>query len=268
MKRIKLASFFLVLLLPLSLSVTAGKTPFGVLGGYKNTMNFSVWAPAQKDAEIVAAGLEAYYSRFLKDLEYGSMLKKKPQVYIFKNYQDYLDKLTPLGYNVANTGGIAIPRSARKPAEIYSFLSDNLLDEVLPHEITHLLFKEITAGLKIDARVPLWLNEGIASYEEKSRQYRIEVKEALESRTLIPASEITRYSSYPADLKTRSLFYAESASLVEFLLAEYGGAKFTSFSKKMVSGGKDINEALFSTYHPQMKDVSQLNDAWLKFLKK
>jgi hypothetical protein len=51
-------------------------------------------------------------------------------------------------------------------------------------------------------------------------------------------------------------------------LAEHGGAKFTSFSKKMVSGGKNINEALFSTYYPQLRDVSQLNDAWIKFLKK
>ena len=102
------------------------------------------------------------------------MLKKKPRVYIFANYQDYLDNLKGLGYNVNDTGGIAIPRSARKPAEIYSFLSNNLLDEVLPHEITHLLFKEVVR----------------------------------------------------------------------------------------------VNEALYSTYYPRLKDVSQLNYAWLKFLKK
>lgn len=263
-----LASLFLAFLILLPPGVSADDVPFGILKGHANTMNFSVWAPARKDAETVAASLEEYYSRFLNDLESGSMLKKKPDVYIFGNYQDYLDNLKRLGYNGANTGGIAIPRSARKPAKICSFLSSNLLDKVLPHEITHLLFKEITAGLKVDARVPLWLNEGMAVYEERSDDYRAEVKHALTKSVLIPAAEIVKYSSYPADLDTNSLFYAESASLVEFLLSEYGGAKFTSFSKKMVSGGKNINEALYSTYYPRLKDVSQFNDAWLKFLKK
>ncbi|MBU4488339.1 MAG: hypothetical protein KKI13_04660 [Candidatus Omnitrophica bacterium] len=231
-------------------------------------MNFEVWAPAQKDAEMVAAGLEDYYERFLKDLECGSMLKKKPRVYIFANQEDYLDKAGSLRYNVENTGGIAIPRSARKPAEIYSFLSDNLLDRVLPHELTHLLFKEITAGLKTNAVVPLWLSEGMAVYEERGRAYKIEAMRALESGALIPLAEIVGYTVYPADLNKNRLFYAESASIVEFLLTEYGGAKFTSFSRKLVSGKKKIDEALFSTYYPQIKDVSQLNDAWLKFLKK
>jgi hypothetical protein len=231
-------------------------------------MNFEVWAPSQKDAEMVARGVDEYYKRFLRDLECGGMLKKKPHVYIFANYQDYIDKLGGIGYNVSNTGGIAIPRSARKPAEIYSFLSDNLLDEVLPHELTHLLFKEITAGLKVDADVPLWLNEGMAVYEEKDKSYKLEVKRALESGALIPLSEVVSHTAYPADLNKNRLFYAESASIVEFLLTEYGGAKFTSFSKKLVSGGKKIDEALFSTYYPQLKDVSQFSDAWLKFLKK
>ncbi|MDP3789046.1 MAG: peptidase MA family metallohydrolase [Candidatus Omnitrophota bacterium] len=263
-----LAPLFLAFFVSLASCGLADDVPFGILKGHANTMNFSVWAPAQKDAETVAASLEEYYRRFLKDLDCGSMLKKKPQVYIFASYQDYLDNLSRLGYNVANTGGIATRRSARKPAEIYSFLSNNLLDEVLPHEITHLLFKEIVAGLKVDANVPLWLNEGMATYEETSDHYTAQVKEALAKGVLMPAAEIVKYSSYPADLGTNSLFYAESASLVDFLLSEYGGAKFTSFSRKMVSGGKNINEALYSTYYPRLKDVSQLNDAWLKFLKK
>lgn len=231
-------------------------------------MNFEVWAPTQKDAEMAAAGLEKYYKRFLKDLECGGMLKKKPRVYIFANQQDYLDKAGSLRYNVKNTGGIAIPRSARKPAEIYSFLNDNLMDGALPHELTHLLFKEIAAGLKTDAVMPLWINEGMAVYEEKGRACKMKAREALESGALIPLAEIVGYTAYPADLNKNQLFYAESASIVEFLLAEYGGAKFTLFSRKLVSDRKRIDEALFSTYYPHIKNVSQLNDAWLKFLKK
>ncbi len=263
-----LALLLLAFLISSSSCLSAGEMPFGILGGHVDTMNFSVWAPSEIDARVVAESMEKYYNRFLKDLEIGSMLKKKPLVYIFANYQDYLDNLGGLGYNTANTGGIAIPRSARKPAEIYSFLNNELLDRVLPHEVTHLLFKEVTAGLKTDAHVPLWLNEGMATYEEKSDDYKMRVKGALESGVLMSASKIVKYTDYPADLNTRSLFYAESASLVEFLLARYGGEKFTFFSRKMISGGKNVDEALSSTYYPQIKDASQLNDAWLKFLKR
>lgn len=259
--------FFIIALLAASLAV-ADKTPFGILDGRKNTMNFEVWAPSQKDAEMAADSLEKYYKRFLKDMECSSMLKKKPRIYIFANCKDYIDKVMPLGYNVENTGGIAIPRSARKPAEIYSFLDDALLDRVLPHELTHLLFNEITVGLRVGAVIPIWLNEGIAVYEESARSCKKAAIEALKAEMLIPLAEIVGYAEYPADLDKNRLFYAESASVVEFLLTEYGGAKFISFSKKLVSGKKKINEALFSTYYPQIKDVSQLNDAWLEFLKK
>lgn len=145
-------------------------------------------------------------------------------------------------------------------------MSDNLLSEVLPHELTHLLFKEITAGLKTDARIPLWLNEGIAVYEEKGRRYEAPVKKALETGQIIPVAEVIAYVSYPEDLNKRAYFYAQSASLVDFLLNKYGGAKFLSFSKKLVRGGKSIDEALSSTYYPRIKNVSQLGDAWLKFL--
>jgi len=191
--------------------------PFSELNGYKSTMNFDVWAPTQKDAAIIAEELESYYRRFLADLRYGGMLKKKPEICIFKNYQEYLDKTNALSYNAENTGGIAIPRSARRPAKVYSFLSDNLLSEVLPHELTHLLFKEITAGLRTDAAIPLWLNEGMAFYEEKGRRYETLVKQALEGGQIISIADIVSYNNYPEDLNKRTLFYAQSASLVDFL---------------------------------------------------
>ena len=268
MNKRRLAALLLIIfLLYLPLCAFTKRGQFPELKGYKSTMNFCVWAPAQEDANSIAGELEEYYRRFLKHLKYGGMLKKKPEIYIFRDYQEYLDKTGTLGYNVSHTGGIAIPRSARKPAKVYSFLSDNLVSEVLPHELTHLLFKEMTAGLKTDARIPLWLNEGMATYEEKSKRYKTTVGKALETGQIIPVAELVSYTVYPENLNRRTLFYAQSTSLVDFLLNEYGGAKFLAFSRKLVRGGKNINEALSSTYYPQIKNVSPLNDAWLNFQK-
>ncbi len=262
-----LAAFLLIIILSPNLAFVK-RGPFPELKGYKSTMNFCVWAPTQENAKEIADELEKYYRRFLNDLKYGGMLKKKPEIYIFNNYQEYLDKTNALGYNMSHTGGFAIPRSARKPAKVYSFLSNNLVTKVLPHELTHLLFKEMTAGLRTDVEIPLWLNEGMAVYEKKGKRYEAPVKTALESGQIIPIAELVDYSCYPEALDKRGIFYVQSASIVDFLLNKYGGAKFLSFSKKLIRGGKNIDEALYSTYYPQIKNVSQLSNAWLNFQKK
>lgn len=266
MDRKNLPIIFLILCLSLSGSAFRDEGLFPELKGHKNTMNFRVWAPAKEDAAAIAGELEAYYKRFLRDLKYGGMLKKKPEIYVFRNYQEYLDKTGTLGYNTFATGGIAIPRSARKPAKIYSFLSDNLLSEVLPHELTHLLFKEITAGLRTDASIPLWLNEGMATYEETGRRYEGYVNAARARGGLIPIAELVNYTNYPSAQDKRALFYAQSVSLVGFLLKNHGGSKFLAFSKKLVRGGKNIDEALFSAYYPQIRDVSELSAEWSEYI--
>ena len=266
-KRHLAALFLIIFFLTPILCAFAKQDPFPELKGYKSTMNFCVRAPTQDDAETIAEELEKYYQGFLNDLKYGGMLKKKPEVYVFRNYEEYVDKTGVLGYNTSHTGGIAVPRSARRPAKIYFFMGNRVI-EVLRHELTHVLFKEITAGLKTDARIPLWLNEGIAVYEEKGKRYEEPVRNAVKSDQIIPIAELVGYINYPENLNKRALFYAQSASLIDFLLNKYGGAKFLAFSKKMVRGGKNINEALSSIYFPQIKNVSQLSDAWLNFQKR
>jgi len=267
MKKSRLAALLLILV-PVSLLLCAFTKggPFPELMGYRSTMNFSVWAPTQEKADMVADELEEYYSRFISDLKYGGMLKKKPEVYVFKDYEEYVDKTGTVGYNTSHTGGIAVPRSARKPAKIYFFIGKHL-SEVLQHELTHVLFKEMTAGLRTDARIPAWLAEGIAVYESRGHQYKARVTEALRTGRTIPTAEVVGSAAYPEDRDKISLFYAQSASLVDFLLNQYGGVKFLAFSTKLIRGGKTIDEALSSTYYPHIRNVSQLNDAWLNFQK-
>lgn len=257
-------SLFLIILL-LNKNAFPGNSSSANLKGYKSTMNFCVWAPTQNDAEKISAAIEDYYKKFLKDLKYGGMLKKKPEVYIFKNYEEYISEV---GVENINTGGLAHPHSAREAAKVYSFLSPYLIESVLPHELTHLLFREITTGLKTDAHIPLWLNEGMASFEESSRHYKEEVSLAFKKGGIIPVEELVSLKQYPEDMAKNSLFYAESASLVDFLINSYGGQKFLSFSEKLIRGGKDISEALRDVYYPDIKDVSGLSKAWVKFQNK
>lgn len=256
----------ILLMLILSSQVSADDNIFPQLMGRAATFSFDVHAPTQKDAEETASGLEQYYKRFISDLKYGGMLKKKPQVYIFKDRQEYVDNVSKLGYNVTHTGAIAVPRSARKAAAIYGFLSPDLVTRKLPHELTHLLFREFTAGLNVEAKIPLWLNEGMAGYEETGNDYRQAVAAALKSGRLIPLARIVSYADYPEAAEESILFYAESASIVEFLITEFGGTRFLSFSRKLVTGKKNLTEALSASFYPHVRNVDQLSAAWLECL--
>ena len=62
-----------------------------------------------------------------------------------------------------------------------------------------------------------------------------------------------------------NLFYAESASVVNFLISEYGQQRFIRFCRKL-KDGNPFSWTLDSVY-VRFKNVSDLNNAWVKYLK-
>jgi len=250
----------------IALCAFRGRSSFSSLEGYKATMHFCVWAPTQADADEVAAQLNKFYKKILSELRFAAMAKKKPEVYVFGNYKEYVDNTSALGYNTTHTGGIAVPRTTKDPARVYFFKSERLLT-VLRHELTHVIFHETVEGLNTRTRIPLWIDEGFAVYEEEGMRYDERARGAVNKNRAIPVSELVGYTAYPTDRDKNTLFYAQSASLVDFLINTYGASKFLAFTRKMARGGKDASSALFSTYYPHIKDVSQLSEAWLNFLK-
>jgi len=128
------------------------------------------------------------------------------------------------------------------------------------HELTHVVVHQVTdtplGGL------PTWLDEGLAMHAEGDLEpiYRAELNEAIESNTLISVRSIS--SSFSADSGLASLSYAESYSLVEFILDRYGEGKMTQLIDIFTEGAyydDALQEALGV-------DTDGLEDAWRAWL--
>lgn len=139
-------------------------------------------------------------------------------------------------------------------------------DSTLPHELGHIIFREFT-GFK--AKIPLWLEEGVAMYQEKARRWGAHeaVRQALKDGTFMPLGDMTALElSGRMDIPTIQLFYAESASIVNYLLDELGQQRFINLCRKLRDGGPF--EWAFTSVYVRFKDIDALNKAWVDYLQK
>lgn len=139
-------------------------------------------------------------------------------------------------------------------------------DSTLPHELGHIIFREFV-GPK--AQVPIWFEEGIAMYQEKARRWGADevVRQALKKGTFMPLEEMTQvYLSDKMDLDRVQLFYAESASAINYLINEWGKQRFITLCRKLQDGGPF--EWAFSSVYVNFKDIKQLNKAWVASLQR
>jgi len=85
----------------------------------------------------------------------------------------------------------------------------------IPHELTHLLVFQATGPGY--ARVPRWLDEGLASANEELAQpsYQLALEAAFRNKQLISLE--TLCAPFPADAGLAQLAYAQSQSFVQFL---------------------------------------------------
>jgi hypothetical protein len=89
----------------------------------------------------------------------------------------------------------------------------------IPHELTHLLVFQAT-GVG-DARVPRWLDEGLASANEELAQpeYQLALEAAYRAGQLIPLE--TLCAPFSSDAGVAQLSYAQSQSVVQFIRNNY-----------------------------------------------
>lgn len=105
---------------------------------------------------------------------------------------------------------VAIPPGQEAPAQ---------MKRDIPHELTHLLvFQATGAGY---ARVPHWLDEGLASANEELAQpaYQLAIESAFREGRLIPLE--TLCGPFPADAGQAQLAYAQSQGVVQFIRDRY-----------------------------------------------
>jgi len=136
---------------------------------------------------------------------------------------------------------------------------EQFLDYVLPHEMGHIVFREVVGYEK---NLPLWIDEAVAILQEKNRQRYLQVaKKLVDDGEYIKLEELSQINSYQ-DISPDT-FYSESASIMDFLLREFGKKTFVAFCRRL-RDGEEWKEALLKAY--KFEDLEGLEKAWVDSL--
>lgn len=205
---------------------------------------------------------EQYYNQIADDLGFRRfnfwLWDKRAKIYIYDDAQSYQVATGQPSWS----SGCAYPR--QKIIKTFPY-AQGFFETVLPHEMGHIIFREFV-GFDNYA-VPIWLDEGIASYQEASRRYGAKqiVREAVRNNTFIKLSDLGRYNPmFLQDRDTVKLFYAESTDVVGYLIKEFGTDKFILFCQELRDKGS-LERALRYAY--SFNDIGELDKAWQNTLK-
>jgi hypothetical protein len=122
----------------------------------------------------------------------------------------------------------------------------NLLGNVLPHELCHLVLARLVG---YNTKIPLWAYEGLAiSFENKMKKafYRRCLGGEFKRKNHFPLQALIKTKAYPDEDRV-TLFYAQSGIFVQYLLDKGGYPKFMEMLE-LIKSGSDPAAALRKIY--------------------
>ncbi|MCA9250329.1 MAG: hypothetical protein KDA54_04285 [Phycisphaerales bacterium] len=207
---------------------------------------FQMYAPTSR-AAYAANQLAEKYTEFLlnKYFNAGQEWALRIPILIFKDSQDYV------GYNPSFEGSAGVTFSDTRtgvPIFIAMYMLDSegkldrdALEGTLPHEIVHMVIHEWFGG----TAVPRWIDEGMARRMEQTRNH---YAEAAKTGRDAAAGEYYRFrdlfaqKQYPHRGDRVWRFYEQSATMILFLLEQYGPDAASAFFTALKQG-KSHDEA-------------------------
>ena len=205
---------------------------------------------------------EYYYDEITRNMGFtrykGWTWDERAKIYIYDNVADFQQ----VGEYAMWAEGVASSRQR----VIRSFpAAHGFFDSTLPHEMGHIIFREFV-GFK--AKIPVWFEEGVAMYQEKARRWGADdtVRQAIKDGKFMSLKDMTAIElSDRINVETIQLFYAESASIVKYLIDELGQQRFVNLCRKLQDG--DPFERVFVAAYVRFKDLAALNKAWVEYLR-
>ena len=205
--------------------------------------------------EIMSAAQQAL-GRLAEDT--GASLEKPVKLYI---YADANDLRGAMVYPQEWTGGVAFTR--------YGIMAIGIAPGdidwgkgAIAHELTHLVINQMT--LNPYNSLPTWLDEGLAMYTEGllGPEFTTYLSKAVAEDSLISVQSLS--SPFSAYAEEASLSYAESYSLVEFLISSYGQSKMLELLNAFRQGNS-YDGALERVYG---FDMGGLDSLWRDYVTK
>jgi hypothetical protein len=203
--------------------------------------------------ETMAAAQQAM-ARLAEDT--GAYLEKPAKIYIYVNSQDLQGAMI---FPQEWTGGVAFTRYGTIAIGI---APNNLAwgRRAIAHEIAHLVIHQMTLNPYGD--LPTWLDEGLAMYAEGPLEPKLValLNEAAAENKLISARSLS--SPFSAHAEEAVLSYAQSYSLVDFLISSYGPDKMLELLNTFREGSS-YDGALSRVYG---FDMDGLNTLWRDYI--
>lgn len=198
---------------------------------------------------MLDAGLEG----LRRNREQAGLLPDEPiDVYVYPNYNDLRDAIL---YEPSWTGGLAY---SDFHIIIMGISGSNAAwdQNTIIHELTHVLVGRF--AFSCIGSIPAWLNEGLAMFSEGELDGSMKsmLDSAIRGNTLLPLRSISGSFSELPD--KANLSYAQSQSVVKFLIETYGQEKMSDLLIDL-RDAKPIDTALRETYG---FDTDGLEDAW------
>jgi len=186
--------------------------------------------------------------------EVGATLTMPAEIYIYSSYEDLRGAMVfpqewtgGAAYTDYGTIAIGIPLTAVDWGK-----------GAISHEIAHLVVhQQIFSGYGVD--LPTWLDEGLAMYSEGglTPDFSTRLQNAIDQDRVFTVRSLS--SSFPADEESARLAYAQSYSLVSFLLEEHGGKEKMIQLLEAFRAGSGYVEALNTVYG---LEIDELNSQW------
>jgi Peptidase MA superfamily len=186
----------------------------------------------------------------------GVTEEKRVDFFIYADQDAFYDALGP--GTRENVGGQANAEIRTLFAHIPpSSIDDPWVENVVPHELTHLVFD--TAVGNPYHFPPRWLNEGLAVYLSVGygADDRSAVEGAARNGDLIPLDGLA--GQFPTSSFKFGLAYSESVSSVDFFVRTHGRDALIQLIRSYADGRTD-DEAFTAAIG---MDVAAFNDAWM-----
>ena len=210
----------------------------------------------QSFAEEIMLAAQQALARLAEDT--GAHLKKSAKIYVYANAQDLQGAMI---FPQEWTGGAAFTRHGIIAIGI---APHNLSwgKRAIVHELTHLVSHQMTFNPY--TRLPTWFDEGLAMYNEGvlTPTFTAYLERAIAENSLISVRSLA--SPFSAYAGQSYLAYAQSYSLVEFLITSYGQGKMLELLNTF-SEGSSYDGALEKVYG---FDVDGLDTLWWDYVRR
>lgn len=159
-----------------------------------------------------------------------------------------------------NTGGLALPWYGMT-IQIVGENEEDWLSEVLPHEISHLYFYQVT--LRSDVVPPLWLDEGLAVYYEfGDHQFEDDlVRAAVLQNRLMPLFSLRE--GFRSEDQDVDLAYAESYSAAVYIFEVHGKERLAQLLQEY-DRGKKHDEAFKAAFNLSLGEFEKDWEVWVR----